>query len=166
MKMPKGAPGRLAFEKALHLLSLRDCSCKELRSKLADRGYSGAVVDETIRRLIELNYLDDGPFAASRARHLACNKLDGNRRIEADLLHKGISRELIAGAISEARMELDEREGLKRLIRKKIGDRRPDGLDPDDRRRLAQSLLRKGYPAALVYECLGKWTEDFVDDGL
>ncbi len=164
MKVPKGAPERQAFEKALHLLSLRDCSAKELRSKLADRGYSSAAIDETVRRLIELGYLDDGPFAVRRARHLACNKLDGNRRIEADLLQKGISRDLISGAISEARLELDEWEGLKRLIRKKLGDRRPDDLPPEDRRRLAQSLLRKGFPAGLIYGNLGK-LEDSVDDG-
>jgi len=164
MKSQEDSLERKAFEKALRLLSLRDHSCREMRSKLSERGYSGPVLDRTIDRLVELKYLDDGQFAVHRARHLACNKLYGNRRIQADLLEKGMSRDITDSAISEVRLEMEEAEGLKRLIKKKHGQREAQDLDQKDRRRLVQSLLRKGYPAALIFENLGKSTEDFTED--
>ena len=164
MKRPENAPEREAFEKALRLLSLRDHSCREMRSKLSERGYPEPVVDRTIDRLVERKYLDDSQFAVRRARHLAYNKLYGNLRIRADLLERGVSRDLADSAISEARLELDEAEGLKRLMEKKHGEQMAQDLDRKNRRRLAQSLLRKGYPAALVLEHLRKSTEDFTED--
>lgn len=166
MKNAGNDPARQAFEKALRLLALRDHSCREMRTKLADRGYSEGIIDGTVARLLELKHLDDGAFAIRWARHLACDKLDGNRRIEAGLFAKGIAGELIGVAVSEARAELDERAALEKLIGKKIKGRRPADLDPAERQKLARSLFRKGYSQRLIYEKLGKSTEDFIDEGL
>lgn len=161
MKKTGDDPARDAFGKALRLLALRDHSCREMQTKLTERGYPPEVVAGTIKRLIGLDYLNDSAFAVRWARHLACDKLDGNRRIEAGLFAKGIEKDLIAFAVSEAAAELDEKERLEKLIAKKIKGRPLKNLDPAERQKLARALFRKGYPQHLIYDQLGKSTEDF-----
>jgi regulatory protein len=165
MKKTGDDPAHRAFGKALRLLALRDHSCREMRTKLAERGYPEEVIAGTIKRLIELDYLNDGAFAVRWARHLACDKLDGNRRIEAGLFAKGIEKDLIAFAVSEAAAELDEKERLEKLIAKKTKGRLLENLDPDERQKLARALFRKGYPQRLIYDQLGKSTEEFIYEG-
>jgi SOS response regulatory protein OraA/RecX len=94
---------------------------------------------------------------------MAVEKLYGNRRIESNLREKGIDPEMISMAISNARTELDEKKGLARLIEKKIKTRPLSGLSAGDKRRLATSLLGRGFPPAFIYEALGRATEDFSE---
>ena len=105
--MPKEAsPQEKAKQRAFRLLAMRARSEKELRAKLKEKGFDESTVEEVAARLRELNYLDDESFARQWARNLAVNKLFGNRRIEASLEEKGISRPLIREVLTEAREEL------------------------------------------------------------
>ncbi len=54
---------RSALESALRLLSYRLRSERELRDRLARKGFGRAVIGETLSRLRELGYLDDAAFA-------------------------------------------------------------------------------------------------------
>ena len=159
-----------AFAKALQLLSYRDHSCREMCRKLKDRGYEETVLEETIKRLIAGNYLDDSAYAIRWARHLACNKLYGNRRIEMGLLEKGFPRELVNPAIARIREELGEKEALDQLLKKKFENLGCQPLDQRDLKRLSQALIRKGYPPELIYDKLKTLQvdimEDFIHEGL
>ena len=84
-----------AKQKAYRLLSLRPHSEKELEKKLWEKGFSAAVVKETLEKLRELKYLNDASFAGQWARNLAVNKLWGNKKIVLNLREKGVSAELI-----------------------------------------------------------------------
>lgn len=162
--MREDPPFEKARQKAFRLLARRAQSKKELKEKLIDRGFEKAVVDRVVKLFTEDGYLNDETFARDWARHLARNRHYGNRRIEMSLASKGISKDLIAKAIAEARGEIEEREGIRRVLRKKLKGRKPSGLDLAEKRRLAQSLALRGYEWPLILEALGKKQEGLSDD--
>ncbi len=153
-----------ARQRAFRLLARRAQSKKELKDKLADRGFEKAAVDGVIKMFTEQGYLNDETFARDWARHLARNRHYGNRRIEMSLAGKGIPKELIAKAITEARGEIEEREGLRKVLQKKLKGRKPGRLDRAEKRRLARSLALRGYAWPLIIEALGKKQEGLFDD--
>ncbi|HUH66539.1 MAG TPA: regulatory protein RecX [Syntrophales bacterium] len=158
------SPHDKARERAYRLLAVRARSERELRAKLKERGFEEPVVEEVTARLRELNYLDDESFARQWARNLAVNRLLGNRRIAASLSEKGIRDQLIRQVLSEVREELSEEEAVFRLIRKKM-DKKTAKMDDKEKRRLAQSLMGKGFPPGLVFDILKRSKEDFIDEG-
>jgi len=162
--MKEAPPHEKAKQRAFRLLAMRPRSEKELRAKLKEKGFDESVIGEVAARLRELNYLDDESFARQWARNLAVNKLLGNRRIEASLMEKGIPQPLIRQVLSEVRKELAEREAVILLIRKKV-DNGAGKMDDRERRRLAQSLMGKGFPPGLVFDILNRLKEGLLDEG-
>ena len=158
------SPQEKAKQRAFRLLAMRARSEKELRAKLKERGFDESTVEEVAARLRELNYLDDESFARQWARNLAVNKLFGNRRIEASLVEKGIPQPLIRQVVAEARVELSEQEAVILLIKKKL-ESGARNVDEKERRRLAQSLMGKGFPPGLVFDILNRSKEGLLDDG-
>jgi regulatory protein len=151
--------------KAFRLLTLRAHSEKELRAKLQDGGFAAPVVDQVVRRCLELGYLNDEIFARQRARLLAVSRLAGDRRIAFDLRERGIDAGLSAQVITEVRGELDEEEAAKRLLRKKIRGRPIAALNEREKAGLARSLMGKGFPVGLILKILKKTEEEgFHDD--
>ena len=153
-----------ARERALRLLALRGRSRAELRKKLAERDFSESVVERVLENLGELGYLDDEAFAVNRARHLAVNRLYGDRKIEEQLREKGIAREAARAAIREVREEFPEMEGIARSAAKKLQGRSMDGLNKKERLALARLLQGKGYHLGLILDYLGKYEEATAND--
>ncbi|MGZ3596427.1 MAG: regulatory protein RecX [Syntrophales bacterium] len=163
--MPKEPPPQeKAKQRAFRLLAMRARSEKELRAKLKEKGFDESVIDEVAARLRELNYLDDESFARQWARNLAVNKLLGNRRIEASLVEKGIPQPLVRQVLTEVREELAEQKAVTLLIRKKL-DSDSRKIDDRERRRLAQSLMGKGFPPGLIFDILNRAKEGLLDEG-
>lgn len=163
--MSKEAPPQeRAKQRAFRLLAMRARSEKELRAKLREKGFAESIVEEVSARLRELNYLDDESFARQWARNLAVNKLLGNRRIEASLVEKGIPQPLIRQVLTEVREELTEQKAVTLLIRKKL-DSGARKMDDKERRRLAQSLMGKGFPPGLIFDILNRSKEGLLDEG-
>jgi regulatory protein len=153
-----------ARERALRLLALRARSRAELQKKLAEREFTKSAIDRVLENLGELGYLDDEAFAVNRARHLAVNRLYGDRKIEEQLREKGIDREAAKAAIREVREEFPELEGIARSASKKLQGRGIDGLNKKERLALARTLQGKGYHLGLILDYLGKYEEGIVHD--
>jgi regulatory protein len=153
-----------ARERALRLLALRGRSRAELRKKLAERDFTKSAIDRVLENLGELGYLDDEAFAVNRARHLAVNRLYGDRRIEEQLREKGIDREAARAAIREVREEFPEMEGIARSAAKKLPGRSIAGLNKKERLALARTLQGKGYHLGLILDYLGKYEDAIAND--
>jgi regulatory protein len=153
-----------ARDRALRLLAVRGHSRAELRKKLAERGFTKSAIDRVLENLDELGYLNDEAFAVNRARHLAVNRLYGDRKIETQLRDKGVSREAAQAAIREVREEFPEKEGITRSAAKKIQGRSLDGLGKKERLALARMLQGRGYHLGLILDYLGKYEEGIVHD--
>jgi regulatory protein len=153
-----------AKQRAFRLLALRARSEKELRSKLKEKGFDESVVEAVAERLRELKYLDDESFAGQWAHNLAVNRLLGNKRIETSLREKGVPRALREQVITEVREEISEQEAIRALIRKKE-EKSAIKRDEKEKRRLARSLMVKGFPPDLIFDMLITSKEEFKDEG-
>lgn len=152
-----------AKQKAYRLLSLRPHSEKELGKKLREKGFSTAVVKETLEKLRELKYLNDASFAFQWARNLAVNKLWGDKKIFVNLREKGVVAELISAAVEEARREISEEEAIAFLIKKKVSRKKLDILDLKEKKRIFQSLMGRGFPPGLILKKLGKTAQEEIN---
>jgi regulatory protein len=161
--MDDRTPEGKAKQAALRMLALRDRSERELRQKLKDKGYEDDLTNRLLAEFRELGYIDDEAYVGRRVRYLAREKLYGNRRIEVQLLEKGLSRERIRQVIDIVRQDFSEAEALQMRLAKK-----PPGkginTDAGTKRRLVQHLLGKGFPPELIFETLDNMVEEHIHD--
>jgi len=144
-----------ARQKALRYLAYRGRSVKEVQSKLAEQGFDDSVVKKVVDRFCDLGYLDDRNFARQWARSLAAHRLWGDRKIEASLREKGISRDLIQEAIAGAREEKGQRCAIQDLVEKRLR-REPECevFSYKGKRRLTQTLVGRGFPVDVILDVL------------
>jgi regulatory protein len=158
----------LAYEKGLQkayrLLAARARSERELRTKLKEKKFDPQVVDRIVARLYELAYLDDEAFARQWARHLAMDKLSGNRRIEISLREKGVGGTTCERVLAEIRQDIPEREAVRQVIRKKLKGGKLQKQDVREKRSLAQHLLGRGFTPDLIFEMIRETEGGYRDD--
>jgi regulatory protein len=150
---------RATYRKALEALTRRARSTAELERWLTERDHAREHIELSIARLKSLGYLDDAQYARAFARSRAIARGMSRRRIRAELVHRGVARELIDAAIAEVMEEegVDERALVEAAAAKKL--RGMTKLEPEvRRRRLYGFLARRGYAADLVRETVAKLT--------
>ena len=134
------------YEYALNLLAARAYTVRNLRRKLAQKGFDPIEAEKVVERLQASGYLDDDKFAVEFARQRLVAQGASQRRVEHDLMRRGISSESAKAATREimAQENVDLSTSMHRLARKKLaslGD-----LEPHvKRRRVFGFLARKGY---------------------
>ena len=135
-----------AYEYALNLLAARAYTVRNLRRKLAQKGFDPEQAEKAVERLKASGYLDDDKFAAEFAWQRLVVAGASQRRVEHDLMRRGISSETAKSATRAVMAEeaVDLTGSMERLARKKLmslGD-----LEPHvKRRRVFGFLARKGY---------------------
>jgi regulatory protein len=144
-----------AYADALRMLSRRELTVADCRSRLLDLEHSPSEVDETIARLIEAGSLDDARFARTFARSAVDIKGRGRLRVQQELQARGIARDTAAEAVGEIFGEKDERSLVDRALQKKLRGR-PKPTDDRDFARLYQHLMRQGFTPAVVVAAIRK----------
>lgn len=91
---------RRAYNYAVSLLSRRDHTKKEISDKLRLKGYS-QYIDSVTEKLTNQGYLNDERFAKMFVRELISLKGYGKRRIEQELIRKGVDRDTVREILSE-----------------------------------------------------------------
>lgn len=144
-----------ARQKALRYLAYRGRSVEEVRSRLAEKGFDEAVIKKVIDRFSDLGYLDDRNFAGQWAKSLAVSRLWGDRKIEASLREKGISRDLIGEAIAGVRKGKEERRAIQELVEKRLrSEPACEVFSYKGKRRLMQTLVGRGFPVGVILDVL------------
>ena len=123
---------------AAELISRRAMSAGEVRRKLRDKGASPLHAEMAAAWLLDLGAIDEGAYAAMVVRHYAA-KGYGKKRLEEELYRHQVPREHWEEALASLP---DSREALDALVRKKL---HASPMDRDDLRKLASSLMRRGY---------------------
>lgn len=140
-----GDTARQAYAKALGLLSRREHSQRELRRKLDRKGFAADESAAALEDLQRQSFQSDQRFAQMLVRSRVAQG-QGPRRILAELRTHGIDDD-------DAREAL-EQEGTDWLaLARRIHARRygqSAGRDPQESRRSAAFLLRRGFDAATV----------------
>ena len=144
------------YQTALLLLSRQGRTEAELWRKLDEKGFSAEQITATVTRCRDLGYVDDRRYARERAGALLRSGRAAGRRIEIDLLRRGIASEIVAAALSEAAAETD----AGRVLRDQLLRRFPDFIfadaPPQEKRRVVDFFLRRGFPYPLVLSILSE----------
>ena len=136
------------YDRALNMLAFRARSARELARALVRKGADRVHVEQAIARLVEQGFVDDAAFARAFSRAKVVGANHSRRRVQQDLLRKGVAREVADGAI----VEVFQEEGIDPLTLVEAAARRKlrtlASLEPVvRRRRLYGFLARRGFDA-------------------
>jgi len=154
-------------EKALHYLSARPLSRKELVDKLTarprDREKKPAATAEEAGEvadwLEDLGLLDDAQYAKNLCQHYAA-KGYGVYKLKDELYRRGVPKSLWEEALAE--VETDE-ETIDALLRKKLTSDHPDRKEL---KKAADALARRGYRWGDIAGALGRLGEEIEEESL
>ena len=143
--------------RAANMISARPLSKQELQKRLVQKGSGEEDSAAAVEWLEDLGAVNDEAYAATLVRHYSARGY-GVLRIREELRRRGVPRELWDNALEE---RPESSETLDALIQKKC----KGGLsDPKERKRVADSLMRRGFSWNEVRAALGRYTEILEDD--
>ena len=90
-----------ALQCACRYLARREYSAGELKRKLAGKQFGGEEIDATINRLLADGLVDDWRFASAFVRSRV-SRLQGPRKIRAELMRRDVGEAEIDAALDEA----------------------------------------------------------------
>jgi regulatory protein len=149
-----------AHADAVRLLARRPLAKRELLERLVARGHAPSEADEAIARLEAAGVVDDLALARHWIATRAGSRGRGRDRTIAELRARGVDPGTAARAWAEALAdgEIDEAEGLKRAVRRRLGEPpgaqgsarlarvynalRSEGFEPDE---IASALVPYGF---------------------
>lgn len=143
---------RYAFDKAIDYISRRLHSEKEVRSKLKLKGFRPVVIDRTIDKLKEYNYISDENFAAAL---VGSSKNKSKREIEYILQTKGVPGDLANKYLSIISDD-DELLSAETLAVKHM---RGKDVNEKNLANLYAYLSRKGFAGDTIKIVLSKFKE-------
>lgn len=135
--------------RAMNLLKAREYTVKQLYDKLKAGGYPESAINLALDYVEHFHYTDDLRYATAFLR--ANGEKRSRRRMEQDLLGRGIGRETLERAWSaweEESGSQDEEAMIQALLAKKGFVR--ESADLRQRQKLYGFLVRKGFPADLA----------------
>lgn len=148
--------GETAYQKALHFLSYRPRSAREVRQNLLQRGCDEALVETTLQRLEENRLVADEAFARTWVENRNTFRPRSHSALRIELLRKGLDEELIRSVLDET---VDEETLAGEAARKQA--RRYAALEwIDFRRKLGGFLARRGFSYNIIAPVVLKvWQE-------
>ena len=144
---------RRAYNYCVSLLSRRDHSSKELKTKLLRKGFDEGSF-AAVEKLQQQGYVNDESFCMHYASELKNLKGYGKRRIEQELMRKGTSREIIYNTLQE--IEFDG-ERIIEIIERKY---KRCFEDEKQKQRAINGLLRLGYSYSEIKDAFCRIKED------
>lgn len=147
-ELPKRAKLR-----CMNLLKQRDYTESELRRKLDRGGYPDEIIQTALEYVKSYGYVDDEAYVR--------NYLDTYRekksmlRMEHDLAKKGIGRNTVRKVYEQMDFS-DEKDAELLQIQTLLVKKGYCGEDctPEQQRKLYAFLLRRGYPASKITQCI------------
>jgi len=128
---------------------------KRLLRRRVEPGEAGeAKLDAVVGRLKERKYLNDFRYAQEYAKLRQENASLGKRRVQQDLIRKGVHAETIGKTLDAAYEDVNEEQLARRhLERKRV--KKPAG--DKEAARVARMLMRAGFASGVIFRILKKW---------
>lgn len=130
-----------ARRRTMHLLESMDRTEMQIRRKLQEGFYSEDIIDDAVEYVKGFRYLDDSRYARNYIRSQQDRK--SLRKMQTELMGKGISRELIEQAVEEEYQQEDERKLILKWVEKKHYS--SEQADLKEKQKIYQFLIRKGF---------------------
>lgn len=128
-----------AVDKCYDLLSRRDHSVKELKTKLL-RTVDEKNADKAIEKMLEYGYLDDEKYARNLVKYLAESRNMSKNHIKQEMFKRGIPNEIINLVMED--YEFDNVSSVVDLIMTKYRNKLNN---EDGNKKVIASLMRKGF---------------------
>ena len=132
-----------------------------LRRRVPPDESGAASIEAVIIRLKQMNYLNDTRFAADYTRLRQENEKLGRRRVQQDLMQRGVHPELISTTLGNAYDELDESVLCRQYIARK---RMKPPADQKETARIVGRLARAGFSTTTIFKVLKSW--DLPEDSI
>lgn len=139
--------------RCMNLLKTRDYTKRQLEDKLKQGGYPDKVIEEALAYVESYGYINDRNYARNFIEYHSGTR--SRRRIESDLLQKGICRELICqifDELLEEGLEIDETAQIQKFLLKKNFYAKT--ATDKERQRMYGFLYRKGFRADAISRAL------------
>lgn len=141
--------------RCMNLIKSRDYTREQMKDKLEQGGYPEPVIEEALDYAASGRYIDDLRYAEN---FITCShEKKSRRRIENDLLQKGIPTETIARAWVQWENDgnvQDEAEQIRTLLAKKHFD--AETADRKELQKMYAFLARKGFDGDKIRRALLK----------
>lgn len=148
----------VAFQKALQFINYRPRSVDETRRRLRKKGFSDEVVETTLEKLLDKNWLDDLDFARQWIENRNTFRPRSDRLLAYELRLKGLADEIIKQALEKFggdENELAYQAGIKKA--KKCRDE----TKFDFRKKVGGYLGRRGFHYGIVKPTVERLWEEF-----
>ena len=134
-----------AYIVALTMLSRRELSEVQIRTRLGRKQFDNADIDAAVERLRQDGALNDRRVALAAARLEIAIRHRGRSRVLQKLRTVGIDREIAAAAVNEVFGEVDEGALLDRAFERRLRGQAPKDLDEKGRARIVRGLAAQGF---------------------
>ena len=139
---------KAAYFRALRWLTARELSEAQVRSRLAEKGYTEIAITPAVERLIQDRTVDDRRAATAVARTEARVRRHGPHRVMGKLIAMHIDRDLAKEVVRELFGEEDEGALIERTLETRLRGNPERLKDPRERRRILAYLVRQGFSAS------------------
>lgn len=146
---------RKARDKCYKLLAYRSRTAYELQTRLEKAGFESSVIETVLNRLTERGLINDRLFARDWIAMRRAGKPTGGAYILAELLQKGVDREIITGELHGYGDDC-QYEAALRLVYNKVNPGTAIKW-----RRIAGLLFRRGFGGTVI----NKVYRTIVEDG-
>lgn len=144
---------RRAKLRCMNLLKSRDYTREQLRLKLKRGFYPDEVIEEALDYVASYHYIDDNRYVYEFINYNHIYK--SRRRIENDLIKKGVSKDIISKVWddweSEGNKQDEEAQIAKLLVKKKFDFKLASN---QDKQKIYAFLLGKGYSSDKIRRAL------------
>ncbi len=145
---------RRAYNKGLDFLSRRPFGTAELIKKLCEKGHEKIYAQRACERLTELGLLNDEEYARILANELYERKGYSLKRVEKELIFRGIDREIAENTVNS--LDNDAQNRIIIIINKKYKNKISD---EKGKKRVIDALLRLGYSYGDIRSALNSITD-------
>ena len=149
------------LEYAVRALASKMRTERELRRLMKTRAAVGEdgerAMDTVVARLKELNYLSDVRFAEDYTRVRKEHEKFGRRRVQQDLMQKGVGKELVSSTLETAYEDVDEVALARQYIARKRMKQPSGEKAQKETVRTMNRLLRAGFSSRAVYKVMREW---------
>ena len=146
------------YEVAVRALARKMRTVSELKRLLQARvepGENGTIkVAAVLAKLTEQKYLDDAAYASTFTRLRQENEKFGRRRVQQDLMQRGVRGELVTETLDAAYANLPEETQIRRYLERK---RVAPPTDEKKTARVVRMLVRAGFRTASIFKVLKQW---------
>ena len=134
-----------AYLVALTMLSRRELSEAQIRTRLARKQFDNDDIDAAVERLRQDGTLNDRRVALAAARLESAIRHRGRSRVLQKLRTLGIDSAIAESAVNEVFEEVDENALLDRAFERRLRGQAPKDLDEKGRARIVRGLAAQGF---------------------